>query len=86
MWGILCSAEPNAIESIGTASAIVIAACFDDLGREVAGSWRASEQVAAFDDLHLAQGLINDVLEVGSVESEIQIARYEQPGRAYRLK
>jgi predicted nuclease of predicted toxin-antitoxin system len=35
---------------------------------------------AALDDLVVAPGLVNEALEVGIVEGEIQITRYELPG------
>ena len=35
---------------------------------------------AAVDDLVVAPGLINEALEVGIVEGDIQITRYELPG------
>ncbi len=37
---------------------------------------------AALDDLAAAPGLINEALEVGIIEGEIQITRYELPGGA----
>jgi predicted nuclease of predicted toxin-antitoxin system len=41
---------------------------------------------AALDDLELAPSLINKALEVGIVEGQIKITRYDLPARAYRLK
>jgi len=35
---------------------------------------------AALDDLEVSPGLINEALEVGIVEGDIQITRYELPG------
>jgi len=37
---------------------------------------------AALDDLEVSPGLINEALEVGIVEGDIQITRYELPGGA----
>jgi predicted nuclease of predicted toxin-antitoxin system len=37
---------------------------------------------AALDDLVMALGLINEALEVGIVDGDIQITRYELPGGA----
>jgi predicted nuclease of predicted toxin-antitoxin system len=37
---------------------------------------------AALDELAVAPGLINEALEVGLAEGEIQITRYELPGEA----
>jgi len=41
---------------------------------------------AALDDLELTPGLINEVLEVGIVEGDIEIIRYDLSAESYRLK
>jgi predicted nuclease of predicted toxin-antitoxin system len=41
---------------------------------------------AALDDLELTPGLFNEVLEVGIVEGDIEIIRYDLSAESYRLK
>lgn len=41
---------------------------------------------AALDDLALTPGLIDEVLEVGIVEGDIEITRYDLSAESYRLK